>query len=167
MFKNREKFKKCMPIHLRVHAGVSPTTQLDQDLQGCLSTLKPGQRWESGVEKGRLQPLWPSTLKATERRPPGELCRSVQFSSVTRSCPTLCDPMDCSMPGFSVHHQLPEFTQTHVHRVGHAIQPCHPLSPPSPLTSNLSQHQGLYQWVSFSHQVAQVLDFQLQHQSFW
>ena len=88
------------------------------------------------------------------------------FSSVAQSCPSLCDPMDCSMPGIPVHHQLPEFTQTHVHRVGDAIQPSHPLSSPSPPAFNLSQHQGLFQWVSSSHQVAKVLEFQLQDQSF-
>ena len=68
-----------------------------------------------------------------------------QFSSVIQSCPTLCDPMDCSTPGLPVHHQLPEFTQTHVHRVGDAIQPSHPLSSPSPLAPNPSQYQGLFQ----------------------
>ena len=73
--------------------------------------------------------------------------------------------MDCSMPGLPVHHQLPEFTQTHVHWVGDAIQPSHPLSSPSPPSFNLSQHQGLFQWVSSSQQVAKVLEFQLQHQS--
>ena len=77
----------------------------------------------------------------------------------------LCDPMDSSMPGFSVHHQLPELAQIHVHRVGDAIQPSHPLSSSSP-TFNLSQHQGLFQWVSSLHQVAKVLDLQLQDQSF-
>ena len=75
-----------------------------------------------------------------------------QFSSVTQSCPTLCNPMDCSTPGLPVHHQLPEFTQTHVHRVSDAIQPSHPLSYPSPLTFNLSQHQVLFQGVSSSSQ---------------
>ena len=74
--------------------------------------------------------------------------------------------MDCSMPGFCVHHQLPELTQTHVHWVSEAIQPSHPLSSPFPPAFNLSQHQGLFQWVSSSHQVAKVLEFQLQHQSF-
>ena len=69
---------------------------------------------------------------------------SVQFSSVTQSCPTLCDPMNCSMPGLPVHHQLPEFTQTHVHRVGDAIQPFHPLSSASPPAPNPSQHQSLF-----------------------
>ena len=87
------------------------------------------------------------------------------FSSLTQSCLTLCDPMDCSMPGLPVHYQLPEFTQTHV-QVSDAIQPSHPLSSPSPPAFNLSQHQGLFQGVSSSHQVAKVLEFQLQHQSF-
>ena len=78
----------------------------------------------------------------------------------------LCNLMDCSMPGFPVHHQLPELAQAHVHWVGDAIQPSHPLLSPSPLAFNLSQHQGLFQWVSSSHQVAKVLELQLQHQSF-
>ena len=90
----------------------------------------------------------------------------LQFSSVTQSCQTLCDPIDCSTPGHPVHHQLPEFTHTHVHWVGDASQPSHPLSSPSPPVSNLSQHQGLFQWISCSHQVAKGLEFQLQHQSF-
>ena len=76
---------------------------------------------------------------------------SVQFSSVTQSCLILCDPMNCSMPGLPIHHQLPEFTQTHVHRVDDAIQPSHPLSSLSPPVLNLSQHHGLFQWVSSSH----------------
>ena len=71
---------------------------------------------------------------------------TVQFSSVTQSCPTHCDPMNCSTPGLPVHHQLPESTQTHVHWVGDAIQPSHPLSSPSPPALNLSQHQGLFKW---------------------
>ena len=74
----------------------------------------------------------------------------VQFSSVTQLCPALCDPMDCSMPGFPVHHQLLELIQSHVHQVGDAIQPSHPLSSPSSPAFNLSQHQGLFQWVSSS-----------------
>ena len=78
----------------------------------------------------------------------------------------LCNPMDCSMPGFPVHHQILKFTQTHVHRVSDAIQPSHPLLSPSPPAFNLSQHQGLFKWVSSSHQVSKVLEFQLQHQSF-
>ena len=90
---------------------------------------------------------------------------SVQFSSFTQSCLTLWDPINHSIPGLPVHHQLPEFTQTHVHRVSDAIQPSHPLSSPSPAL-NLSKHQGLFKWVSSSHHMAKVLEFQLQHQSF-
>ena len=97
---------------------------------------------------------------------PRLLFSSVQFSSVAQSCLTLCEPMDCSTPSFPVHHGLPEFTQTHVHWVGDAIQPSHPLSSPFPPAFNLSHHQGLFQWVSSSHQVAKVLELQLQHQSF-
>ena len=90
----------------------------------------------------------------------------LQFSSVTQSCLTLCDPMNRSTPGLPVHHQLSEFTQTHVHRVSDAIQSSHPLSSASPPALNLSQHQGLFKWVSSLHQLAKVLEFQLQHQSF-
>ena len=96
----------------------------------------------------------------------GTAFSSIQFSSITQSGPTLCDPMNHSTPGLPVHHQLPEFTQTHVHWVGDAIQPSHPLWSPSPPAPNSSQHQGLFQWVNFSHEVAEVLEFQLQHQSF-
>ena len=87
-------------------------------------------------------------------------------SSVQLLSLTLCDPMDWSMPGLPVHLQLPEITQTHVHWVSDAIQPSHPLSSPSPPAFNLSQHQGLFQRVSSLHQVAKVLEFQLQLQSF-
>ena len=85
---------------------------------------------------------------------------------VTQSCPTLCDPMNCSTPGLPVHHQLLELAQTYVHQGSDGIQPSHPLSSPSIPAFNLSQHQGLFQWVGSSHQVAKVLEFQLQHQSF-
>ena len=84
---------------------------------------------------------------------------SVQFSSVTQSCPTLCDSMNRSTPGLPVHHNLPEFTQIHVHQVGDAIQPSHPLSSPFPPATNPSQHQNLFQWVNSSHEVAKVLEF--------
>ena len=93
-------------------------------------------------------------------------CCSVQFSSVAQLCLTLCDTMICSMPGLPVHHQLPEFTQTHAHWLSDAIQPSHALWSFSPPTFNLSQHQGLFQWVSSLHQVAKILEFQLLHQSF-
>ena len=91
-------------------------------------------------------------------------CMSV--SSVAQWSVTLCDLMACSMPCVLVHHQLPEFAQIHVHQVDDAIQPSYPLSSLSPPVFSLSQHQGLCQWVSSSHQVAKVLEFQLQHQSF-
>ena len=91
---------------------------------------------------------------------------SVQFCSVAQSYQTLCNPMNCSTLGLPVHHQLQELTQTHVHWVGDAIQPSHPLSSTSPPALNLSQHQSLFKWVSSSHQVAKVLEFRLQHQSF-
>ena len=91
---------------------------------------------------------------------------TVEFSSVTQLCPTVCDRVDCSTPGLHIHYQLLEFTQAHVHRAGDAIQPSHPLLSPSPPAFNLSQHQGPFWWVSSSHQVAKVLEFQLQHQSF-
>ena len=86
-----------------------------------------------------------------------------QFSSVSQSCPTLCNPMNRNTPGLPVHHQLPESTQTHVDWVNDAIQPSHPLPSPSPPAPHLSQNQALFKWVSSSHQVAQVLEFQLQH----
>ena len=86
--------------------------------------------------------------------------------SVAQSCPTLWDTTDCSMPGFPMLNCVPQLGQTHVHWVSDAIQPCHPLSPPSSLAVSLSQHQRLLQWVSSSHQVAKVLALQLQHQSF-
>ena len=90
---------------------------------------------------------------------------SVQFSSVAQSYPILCNPMNCSTPGLPIHHQLPEFTQTHVHWVGDAIQPSNPLSSPFPPALNPSQNQGLFQWVGSLHQVAKILELRF-HQSF-
>ena len=91
---------------------------------------------------------------------------SVQFSSVAQLCLTLWNPMNRSTPGLPVHHQLPEFAQIYAHWVGDATQPSHPLSSPSPPAPKPSQYQGLFQWVNSSHEVAKVLEFQLQHQSF-
>ena len=91
---------------------------------------------------------------------------SIQFSSVAQSCPTLCDPMNCSISRLPVHRHLPEFTQTHIYRVGYAIQPFHPLSSLLPPALNPSEHQSLFQGVNSSHEVAKVLEFQLQHHSF-
>ena len=86
---------------------------------------------------------------------------SDQIRSVAQLCPTLCDPMNRSMPGLPVHHQLPEFTETYIHQVSDAIQPSHPPSSPSPPAFNPSQHQSLFQWVNSSHEVAKVLESQL------
>ena len=92
------------------------------------------------------------------------LLLEVQFSSVAQSCSTLCNPINRSTAGLPVYHQLPEFTQTHVHQVSDAVQPSHPLSSPSPPAPNPSQHQGLFKWVNSLHELAKVLEFHLQHQ---
>ena len=132
---------------LRVHFSVLP-------FKNCLTFFM-------------MEIMWVIVFNLEYARQDGKnsLVISVQFSSVAQSCPTLCDPMNHSKPGLPIHHQLPESTKTHVHWVDDATQPSHPLSSPSP-TLNLSQHQGLFKWVSSSHQVAKVLKFQLQHQSF-
>ena len=108
-------------------------------------------RWHSGKE---------ATCQCSR------LKSSVQCSSGAQLCLTLCNPIHCSIPGLPVHHQLPEFTQTHVHWVSDAIQPSHPLLSPSPPALNLSKHQGLFKQVSSLHQVDNVREFPLQHQSF-
>ena len=109
-----------------------------------------------------LQKQWKKTQKKKLRNL-GQWCH--QFSSVAQSCPTPCNPMNCSTPGLPDNHQLPEITQSHIHWVGDAIQPSHPLLSHSLPALNLSQHQGLFEWVSSSHEVAKVLEFHLQHQS--
>ena len=128
---------------------------------------EPSDFWEEIAEilsHGWNRFMWNPSLKVMYLSI--KTFRSDQIRSVAQSCSTVCDPMNCSMPGLPVHHQLPEFIQTHVHRVTDAIQPPHPLSSPSPLAPNPSQHQSLFQWVNSSHEVAKVLEFQLQHQSF-
>ena len=122
----------------------------------------------SNFSCGGINLMWFWWIMLTLKKQGFELCRSTsQFSSVqSLSRVWLCHPMNRSMPGLPVYLQLLEFTQTCVHRVGDAIQPSHPLSSPSPPTPNPSQHQGLFQWVNSSHEVAKVLEFQLQHQSF-
>ena len=115
-------------------------------------------------EKTRHFSNHPTPCKGDPAQPREKLF--LKTYSVTQSGPTLCDPTDCSMPGFPIHHQLQEIVQTHVHQVGGAIQPSHPLSSPSSPAPNLSQHQGLFKWVTSSRQGAKVLELQLQHQSF-
>ena len=140
---------------------------------GWEDPLKKGMATHSSIlawripwteESGRLQSI--GLQRVRQDWAINTYCVSVQFSSVAQSCLTLCDPMNHSTPGLPVHHQLLESTQTDVHWVGNAIQPSHPLLSPSPPALNLSQHQGLFKWVSSSHQVAKVLEFQLQHRSF-
>ena len=115
-----------------------------QSLIGTKSCFKYQRHSNNGVDSN----IWVLEWNIQEKN----LCMFVQFSLVAQSCPTLCDPMDCSTPSFPAYHQLPELAQTHVHQVYDAIQPCHPLPSSSP-AFNLSQHQGLSQWVSSSHQV--------------
>ena len=157
--------------------GSSPSK--DWTCVTCISLLAGGffitsATWEAKV-KVLVTQSCPTLWNPMDCSPPGSsvhgICQArilqwVQFSSVAQSCPTLCNPMNRSTPGLPVHHQLLKFTQTHVHRVADAIQPSHPLSSPSPPAPNPSQHQGLFQWVNSSHEVAKVLEFQLQHQSF-
>ena len=119
-----------------------------------------------GGKKERKKERWWKTVKFKSLCNNGKISNRGQFSSAAQSCPTLCNPMDYSTPGLPVHYQLPDLTQINVHWVGDAIQPSHPLLSPFPPAFNLSQHQGLFKRVSFSHQAAKVLELQLQHQSF-
>jgi len=114
------------------------------------------------AEREPLQAQHPPEFRETSSWEGFPILSAVQFSLVAQSCLTLWDPMDCSTPGLPVHHQLPELAQTHVPRVSEAIQPSHPLLFRSPPAFNLFQHGGLFQWVLSSHQVAKVLEFQLQ-----
>ena len=123
--------------------------------------------WTKHIPQMLAVSITPPTGEETESQPDRVTCwllytfSSVQFSSVAQSCPTLRNPLNRSTPGLPVLHQLPEFTQTHVHRVSNAIHPSHPLSSPSPLAPNPSQHQSLFQWDNSSHEVAKVLELQL------
>ena len=116
-----------------------------------VAAIHLAEHWECNQEG-----LWIRMLG--QRQPGNESHLPVQFSSVTQSSPTLCDPMDCSTPDLPLHHQFLEFTQTHVRRLGEAIQPSHPLLSSSAPTFNLSQHQGLFKQLSSSHHVAKVLE---------
>ena len=123
-------------------------------------------KWKPGFKKKPAVLAWLKEARIRQivlanNLDPASKGKSELVSSVTQSCPTPCDPMNCSTPGIPVHHQIPEFTQTPVHWVGDAIQPSHPLSSPSPPAPNPSQHQSLFQWINSSHEVAKVLEFQL------
>jgi len=120
-------------------------------------TLHCSRGWVSGIKAPVDSMQWTFMTNKLV----GEIRVTTNCCSVTQSCPTLCDPMNRSTPGLPVHHQLPEFTQTHIHQVGDAIQPSYPPSSPSPPAPNPSQHQSLFQWVNSSHEVAKVLEFQL------
>ena len=144
---------------------ISPEADPRQESEGKKYTREMKENTGKGGRQGREAGWWKGLLSGfiLEFNFTGE---TVQFSSVAQLCLTLCDPMDCCTLGFPVHHQLPESIQTHFHWVGDAIQLSHPLLSPSPAAFNLSQHQGLFKWVSSSYQVAKVLEFQLHRQSF-
>ena len=156
---------------------------MDYSLPGCLSIEFPRQEYCSGLPFPSPVDLSDPGMEPASSELQTVSCVAGRFftdwatkeapnliingcSSVAKSCLTLCDPVDCSTPGFPVLHHLPEFAQTHVYWVHDAIQPSHPLSSPSPPAPSPSQHQGLFQWVGSSHQMAKVLELQLQHQSF-
>ena len=134
--------------------------------------LIPGSGRSSGERNGNLlqylclensmdRGVWQVTVHGVAKSQTWLSIRSDQIRSVAQSCLTLCDPMNCSIPGLPVHHQLPEFTQSHVYWVSDAIQPSHPQSSPFPPALNSSKHQSLFQWINSSHEVAKVLEFQL------
>ena len=125
-----------------------------------LETLEKSSTRGSILDRSQVW-LLTESQKVSKSLTPSSHCQILQCSSVAQSCPTLRDPMNRSTPGLPVHHQLPEFTQTHIHRVSDAIQPSHSLSSPSPPAPNPSQHQSLFQWLNSSHEVAKVLEFQL------
>ena len=140
----------CLPLGDLPNPGIEPRSPTLQAFQvDSLPAEPPGKPKNTGV--GSLSLL--RRIFPTQESNWGLLhCRWIlyqlsylQFSSIAQSCPTLCDPMNCSTPGLPVHHQLPEFTQTHVHQVSDAIQPSHPLSSPSPPAPNPCQHQSLFQ----------------------
>ena len=149
-----------------------PWTSPDGQYWNQIAYILCSRRWRSSIQSAKTTPgaacgsdhelcIAKFRLKLKKVGKITRLLSSVQFSSVAQSCPILCNPMNCSMPGLPVHHQLLEFIQTHVHQVSDAIQPSHPLSSPSPPAPNPSQHQSLFQWVNSLHEVAKLLEFQL------
>ena len=157
--KNRIAIWSCNPIsgHIPEKTIIQNDTCTSVFITALFTIAKTWKQPNCPLTDEWIKKMW--YIYATEY--------SVQFSSVqSLSHVQLCDPMNRSTPGLPVQHQHPESTQTHIHRVDDAIQPSYLLSSPSPPALNLSQHQGLFKWVSSSHQVAKVLEFQLQHQSF-
>ena len=152
-----------MPVYTHTHTYIHSHNFLNEffwsriALQRCISFWCTA-KWISYIQTCISSSLVSCPFRSPQSIEQSSLCHivgshSAQFSSVTQSCLTLCDPMNRSTPGLPVHHQLPEFTQTHVHRVSDAIQPSHPLSSLPPPAPNPSQHQGLFQWVNSSHEV--------------
>ena len=151
-----------IPPHIQSLLALKYLVSKKRALLKCQKEFFEGA-WSYGSEFKNIWPLF-------RYFPLGETYRRLIYicgcRSVTKSCPTLCDPMNHSTPGFPVIYCLLEFAQTLVRGISDAIQPSHPLSLPSPPAFSLSQHQGLFQWVGSSHQVVKVLELQLQHQSF-
>ena len=179
MGKTRELFKKLRDTKATFHAKMH---RIKDKNSMALTEAEDIKKKRQDIQKNYTRKIfmtqittiaWSLTKNQTSRNVkssgPWETSlwtKLVQFISVAQLCPALCNPMKRSTPGLPVHHHLPEFTQTHVHRVSDAIQPSHPLSSSFLPAPNPSQHKSLFQWVSSSHQVAKVLEFQLQHQSF-
>ena len=151
-----DKWMDKVVVH--TNTGILLSHKKEQNWVICSDVDEPGACHTEWIESEERNIIYYCTYM--------EPTKMVQFSPVIQLCPTLCYPIACSTPGFPVHHQLPEPTWTHVHWISEAIQPSHPLSSPSPLAFKLSQHLGLFKWVSSSHQVVKVLEFQLQLQSF-
>ena len=153
-----------MSDSLRPHEPQHARPPCPSPTPGVYSNSSPWSRWCHLTTSSSVIPFSSclQSFPASGSFQMSQLFASVQFSSVAQLCLTLCDPMDCSTPGLDVRHQLPEFTQTNVHWVSDAIQPAHPLSSPSHPAFSLSQHQGLFKWVSSSDQVVKVLEFQVQ-----
>ena len=159
----------CDPIDGRPPGSPVPGILQARPLEWVAISFSNARKWKVKVKSlSCVRPSatpWITAFQAAPSMgffPAGVL----EWGAIAFSGPTFCDPMNRSTPGLPVHHHLLEFTQTHVHRVGDAIQPSHPLSSPSPPAPNLSQHQGLFQWVNSSHEVAKTLEFQLQDQFF-
>ena len=151
-----EPLEEGMTTHSSIVAWRIPWTEQSGGLQSMGSQSRTWLKWLSMhlwcFLREKMKDIFCTILRNTEH---------LQFSSVAQSWPTLCDSMNHSTPGLLVHHHLREFTQTHVHQVSDAIQPSQPLSSLSPPAPNPSQHQSLFQWVNFLHEVAKVLEFQL------